>query len=105
MVAGHHYFKDETTAVFDLRFNGNTGYFEGRKTAKVSAPNYSIKGKNNEGHGAIPWLKLKAYGSGSVGISEGFRMITAGGEPPATCKGQKSNFEVEYAAEYWFYGQ
>jgi hypothetical protein len=105
LVAGHHYFKDSTTAVFDFRANGVTGYFEGRQTATVSAPDYAVKGKNGDGDGAVPWLKLKAYGDGSVGLSEGFRIITAGGEPPKTCEGQKGDFEVPYASEYWFYGQ
>jgi hypothetical protein len=105
LVAGHHYFlPDKTTAVFDMRVNGQTGYFEGRKTAVVDAPDYAYKGKNNEGDGAVPWLKLKSTGK-SVGLSEGFRMITAGGEPPKSCSGQPGNFEVPYAAEYYFYGQ
>ncbi len=41
--------------------------------------------------------------SGATGnLQEVYRINTAGGNPPATCEGMKSTFEVQYAAEYVF---
>lgn len=65
LVKGHHFLSDATTAVFDLRLNGDTDWFSGTKTADVPAPGYAVKGMNNQGNGAVDWLKLtRKDGSG-----------------------------------------
>jgi Protein of unknown function (DUF3455) len=105
IVAGVHYFSDDTTPVFDFRGadgRNDPALFIGKKADAVPAPNYSVKGIDNKGDGAVPWLKLDAV-TGSVDFKEAYRMITAGGLPPTDCAGQKDTFEVDYAAEYWFY--
>lgn len=35
---------------------------------------------------------------------EVYRVHTSGGQPPSTCRKEQKEFQVEYAAEYWFYG-
>ncbi|KAH0543051.1 hypothetical protein FGG08_002564 [Glutinoglossum americanum] len=103
LVAGHHYFRDPTTPVFDFRVNsGDKDVFCGKKSTNVAAPQWSIKGKGDGGDGAVDWLKLSTV-DGTEGFKEGYRMVTAGGSPPPTCKDKPSSFEVDYAAEYWFY--
>ncbi len=67
LFVGHHYFSDETTPVFDFRINGKTDIIFGQKKSNVSAPDYSVKGVNKEGFGAIDWLKLESK-AGTVGI-------------------------------------
>lgn len=37
-------------------------------------------------------------------VKEIYRVNTAGGNPPKTCDGMPTTFEIQYAAEYWFYG-
>jgi hypothetical protein len=128
IVAGHHYFSGPTTPVFDFRVNDDDkDIFCGKKATNVSPPERSVKGKNNEGDGAVDWLKLDSV-DGTSGFKEGYRVVgvfnsslssckdgafslisrsrtqvTAGGNPPPTCKDKPAAFEVDYAAEYWFY--
>lgn len=83
--------------------NSNTDYIEGKKSANVPAPQYATKGRDNQGNGAVDWLKLTKK-KAAPGLEEVYRMITAGGNPPKTCAEQEKDFEVEYAAEYYFYG-
>ncbi|MCJ1303419.1 hypothetical protein MMC08_006228, partial [Hypocenomyce scalaris] len=64
-----------------------------------------IAGEKVAGYGSVAWLQLQAE---TVTESEGvvkevYRLNTAGGNPPPTCKGQLAAIEVQYAAEYWFY--
>ncbi|KAI9828777.1 MAG: hypothetical protein M1832_001882 [Thelocarpon impressellum] len=101
-VLGHHYFSDATTPVFDLRATGGADLTFGKKTHNVPPPDYSSKGPGGKGDGAIDWLKLSSK-DGSVNIKETYRMVTAGGVAPATCEKQPEKFEVDYAAEYWYY--
>ena len=56
-----------------------------------------------QGFGAVDWLQLKAK-SGSTELMEAYRVFTAGGKAPSTCEGQPATFEMQYSAEYWFYG-
>lgn len=51
----------------------------------------------------MPWLKLTARSGATGNLEEVYRVNTAGGNPPATCAGMPATFEVQYAAEYWFY--
>ncbi|MCJ1288969.1 hypothetical protein MMC34_000500 [Xylographa carneopallida] len=88
---GHHYFSNATTPTFDL---GAYGFVHAKKTASVPAPSPAD----------VAWLKLEHEAQGEVGsIAEIYRLNTAGGTPPANCSGMAAEFNVQYAAEYWFY--
>ncbi|PVI00053.1 hypothetical protein DM02DRAFT_718575 [Periconia macrospinosa] len=56
------------------------------------------------GEGAMQWLRLVDDGMSVDGIDTVYRIETAGGSKPASCKGRKGDFEVPYAAQYWMYG-
>lgn len=95
LTAGHHWFSNLTTPFFKLDTEAHTwGSVWVKKGAAGDAPN---KAKD------IPWLKLLAVDKAGCSISEVYRLNTAGGLAPTNCEGQKPNFEVQYAAEYWFY--
>lgn len=105
--SGTHYFYDTTTPVFDLRtptHDYGVGAF--KKSNAAAAPAGAKIGPLNSGDGAVPWLKLKAAVVPGITntIQEVYRVHTAGGSPPKTCQGQRAAFEVQYAAQYWFYG-
>ncbi|KAI9833646.1 MAG: hypothetical protein M1819_003599 [Sarea resinae] len=98
-IAGHHYFAADGTPTFDL---GSFGFLRGMKIADSPAPANAPNSPN--GAGAVDWLALTAK-TGSFGVSEVYRVETAGGKAPASCAGVgKAGVQVEYAAEYWFYG-
>ncbi|OXV10487.1 hypothetical protein Egran_01759 [Elaphomyces granulatus] len=90
-----HYFADNSTPTFDFRPYGHPDWIQAKRLQGVPAPANSIPG-------SVPWLKL-GYKAGS-GIKEVYRVFTAGGNPPANCENQTSTLEVDYAAQYWFYG-
>jgi Protein of unknown function (DUF3455) len=76
-----------------------------KKIGDIPAPKGAAAGANGEA--AVDWLALSDDGKGtSVGLGEVYRVETAGGDPPETCEGIKSDtvFSVQYSAEYWFYG-
>ena len=100
---GVHTFSGPTTPVFDLSAAG-IGVFDGKKNGAIAAPAGSSMGPNGKGNGAVDWLHLTAL-QGSKGITDVYRTYTAGGKPPATCKGQGKTIQVEYATQYWFYGE
>lgn len=64
----------------------------------------------------MPWLKLQVLDVGAqgcdvqpedtqAGVKEIYRVNTHSGSAPATCAGKpEGEFEIDYAAEYWFYG-
>jgi len=99
-IIGHHYFDSAGVPTFDL---GSTGFAKAKKSAGISAPANASKGPNNQGVGAVDWLDLCDAG-GSKDLSEVYRVETAGGKAPASCSGQPKDMEVQYAAQYWFYG-
>ncbi|KZM19016.1 uncharacterized protein EKO05_0010344 [Ascochyta rabiei] len=73
------------------------------KLNETDAPTSSCPGTNAEG--AIKWLLLKdTKGLSQGGINTVYRIETAGGNKPATCKGRKAAFEVKYSAQYWIFG-
>ncbi|RAQ55756.1 hypothetical protein AFGD_011217 [Aspergillus flavus] len=99
---GHHFF-DGSTPVFNLDTTAahQYGIARTKKEAQVDAPSNAIQGNN----GAVAWLYLSAT-SGSVGDYSGvYRVDTAAGSPPKTCKDMPSEFTVDYAANYYFYGK
>jgi len=103
-MTGHQYFLDPTTPYFnmdtDLHQYG-AGPF--KKLNASDAPADAIKGQNNQGNGAVAWLKLDAQDPDGQIFQEVYRVNTAGGNPPKSCTGMAASFEVQYSAEYWFY--
>jgi hypothetical protein len=95
---GHHYFAADGTPTFNLSAVGDILFCQ--KIATVNAPANADIGP--DGTGAVPWLMLTDKG-GSVGLSQVYRVVTAGGKAPASC--QDTNLiSIQYAAEYWFFG-
>lgn len=74
-----------------------------RKANATAAPAGAMKGVGGKGDGAVAWLKLCALGGEGESLKEVYRVQTAGGNPPASCAGMPSAFEVQYAAQYWFF--
>ena len=101
-VLGQHFFTAPTAPVFNL-LPGKIGWLAGAKAGDIIAPPGSTPGPNGVGNGAVDWLMLTAK-PGSSDIQQAYRVFTAGGKAPATCAGQRSAIEVQYAAQYWFYG-
>ncbi|EME85530.1 uncharacterized protein MYCFIDRAFT_161194 [Pseudocercospora fijiensis CIRAD86] len=103
-LSGHHYFTDSTTAYFNLDTT-LTSYGAGgfQKLNSTAAPEDACVGQNGRGYGAVPWLKLTAKNPEGCVFQEIFRINTAGGVAPKSCQGQQEEFQIEYAAEYWFY--
>ncbi|KAF1995630.1 hypothetical protein P154DRAFT_556702 [Amniculicola lignicola CBS 123094] len=100
MLSGHHIFIGAPAAPFFDLNAGLNGYgsVTGAKAGNSTAPATASKGTNNLG--SVPWLKLK----GTAGdYKEIYRINTAGGVAPKTCDGIVGTFEVDYAAEYWFF--
>ena len=98
-VLGHHYFNAAGQPTFNL---GSVGFLTGKKVGDIPAPANASAGPYDQGYGAVDWLALADAG-GSVGISEAFRVETAGGKPQPSCDGFVGSIEVQYAALYWFY--
>lgn len=101
---GKHFFNAAGKPTFDLTGGSPPARLTAKKVAAVPAPAGSYAGAQNEG--AVPWLYLTDSGQGLSfgGITDVYRVETAGGAAPANCAGMAGAFEVQYAAEYWFYG-
>jgi hypothetical protein len=98
-ILGHHYFDSAGTPTFNLSTVNKIGFVG--KAASVNAPALAHKGP--AGTGAVPWLQLnKKIGYTSVGISQIYRVETAGGNPELTCT-VAGVMSIPYGAEYWFY--
>ena len=98
-ILGHHYFDSAGTPTFNLSTLNKIGYVG--KAASINAPASANKGP--AGTGAVPWLQLnKKSGYASVGISQVYRVETAGGNPELTCTAA-GVMSIPYGAEYWFY--
>ncbi|OJI98759.1 hypothetical protein ASPVEDRAFT_25610 [Aspergillus versicolor CBS 583.65] len=98
MEIGKHYFTADGVPFFDLRSqHSSNDWLSCQKEAEMPAPERPGNGVNED----VAWLKLKHVDGG---LSEVYRLHTAGGSPPATCEGISGEFTMEYAAEYWFYG-
>ena len=112
---GHHFFNAAGTPIFDMSAFGG-GVFAGALAASVKGPPtadyytpsqaYSRRKRGN-GDGrpktlpAINWLRLTPVAGSTEGrFREGFRVVTAGGTAPESCKDQPAHFEVPYATEY-----
>lgn len=102
LLSGHHFFSNATTPAFDMTIS-NVGFAPCAKNNSASAPPGASVGQNGVGLGAVTWLKLITRTGATGGLEEVYRVNTAGGSAPATCAGMPATFEVQYAAEYWFY--
>jgi hypothetical protein len=99
---GHHFFPTATTPTFNFSMSGK-GELQAKKIAGVTAPSGSNSGVKGEAYGAVDWIYLQDNGLGvSQQLSSVYRVETAGGKPPASCKAGQ-HIEIPYAAEYWFY--
>lgn len=103
-ISGHHYFTNTTTPTFNLNTaTQDLGFAPCSKNNTSPAPTGSPVGQGGQGHGAVAWLKLITREGATGNLEEVYRVNTAGGNPPATCAGMPAIFEVQYAAEYWFF--
>ena len=101
---GVHYFDNIDGAPvpsFDLRRNDE--FLSAQKVGDVPAPIGPHHGQNSAG--AVDWLLLTKDGSGrSVGLTEAYRINTAGGTPvQGACGTGEKEVHVKYVAEYWFF--
>jgi hypothetical protein len=105
-LSGHHFFQNTTTPVFNLDTTAKQqfGLIVAEKVASSNAPTGSPKGQADLGFGSVTWLYLQAESGTTNGLQSVYRLNTAGGNPPQTCEGMPAMFTVQYAAEYWFFG-
>jgi hypothetical protein len=102
-VLGRHFFtllNKTASPVFALDRLAQSPFPEAQvsKINSTDAPKSAYPGLACEG--AVPWLYLadrKELSTG--GIDTVYRLETAGGKAPATCKGLTRSFEVQYAAQ------
>ncbi|KAJ5162674.1 Protein of unknown function DUF3455 [Penicillium coprophilum] len=82
---GHHFFFDATTPEFNLNITPQKqdGIVMTKKAGAIDAPSDATVGNYK-----------------SV-----YRVNTAAGSPPKTCKGMPPTFEIQYAANYYFFGE
>ncbi|CAD6581781.1 MAG: hypothetical protein ASARMPREDX12_000664 [Alectoria sarmentosa] len=76
------------------------GLLYGSSVGDIPAPAGASAGP--QGYGAVDWKALTGV-AGSVGLTEVYRVETAGGKAPASCAGLGATIQVQYAAMYWFY--
>lgn len=98
---GHHFFQN-SVPIFNLNTpEHQDGLAFTALEDKIDAPEDALDGDN----GAVAWLYLSTV-DGTVGdYSSVYRANTAAGQPPKTCEGMPSSFEVQYAANYYFFGK
>ncbi|KAJ5189137.1 Protein of unknown function DUF3455 [Penicillium cf. griseofulvum] len=97
LIIGEHHFNADGDPVFDMGLSGSKLWIATNKIAATPAPSSTSKSSCD-----VPWLKL-GHKKGD-GIQEVYRVVTSQGDPPSTCAGQNTMIQVDYAAEYWFYG-
>ncbi|WYZ46514.1 hypothetical protein EsH8_IX_000739 [Colletotrichum jinshuiense] len=101
-ISGHHLFTGTGVPLFKLETEGQRiGDAYCAKNGSMPAPVTAQTGQHGEA--AVAWLKLRTIEPSTGGLQEVYRIHTAGGSPPASCKDQPSAFEVQYATQYWFY--
>jgi hypothetical protein len=98
---GHHFFTNVTPEFnFDTTVTKQFGVAMTKKGGQIDAPSTAVQGK----YGAVPWLYLSTI-EGTVGKYKGvYRVDTASGSPPDDCSGMPSSFEIQYSANYYFFG-
>ncbi|KAJ5759189.1 hypothetical protein N7520_006345 [Penicillium odoratum] len=104
LILGEHYFNAAEYPIFDLRLSGAQDWVVATKNASVDAPQTSKLTKQN-----VAWLELDRKSGNKEcsgkGIQKVYRVKTYQGSAPSTCAGLNETIEVQYAAEYWFYGR
>jgi len=99
-ISGQHYFSNLTTPVFNLDTAAmDLGFAPCAKNNSEPAPAGAAMGQDDEGFGAVAWLKLLTRDGATGNLKEVYRVNTAGGKPPTTCAGMPATFEVGCAAE------
>ncbi|EPS33420.1 hypothetical protein PDE_08382 [Penicillium oxalicum 114-2] len=102
LILGEHYFNAAGEPTFNLTMGGLDAWIISKKNAAVTAPARVARNACPEKGRDVAWLKLdKKQGED---VKEVYRVVTFQGSAPSTCAGQKERFQVDYAAEYWFYG-
>jgi hypothetical protein len=101
-IAGHHFFADvEGNNTPTFAFDKLKTPYPLTQVAKMNAtdaPVNACPGKN--GLPAVQWLYLQHQkGISQGGVNTVYRVETAGGNKPATCKGSPKSWEVKYAAQ------
>jgi hypothetical protein len=102
-VIGRHFFgllTQTAIPIFALDRLAQSPYPEAQvsKIDSMNAPESAYPGLAREG--AVPWLYLSdREGLSTGGVNTVYRLETAGGKAPTTCRGQKRNFEVQYVAQ------
>jgi hypothetical protein len=72
-----------------------------KKQGQIAAPSDATSGK----YGAVAWLYLTTT-DGTIGNYKSvYRVDTAAGSPPKTCKGLPAAFQMQYSANYYFFGE
>lgn len=104
-ISGEHFFTNATTPFFKVEIAPNQVIGEAKCAKEAGVPAPKEAGKGQQGEAAVAWLKLKTLEGATGGLKEVYRVETAGGSPPATCAGMPADFQVQYATQYWFYGQ
>jgi hypothetical protein len=95
--SGRHYFRADGTPYFETE---SGDFIYAAKDAAVPAPPNALGNKNGP---AIAWLKLSQKAGESYGnIQQVYRVVTAGGAAPQTCK-KAGGLSIEYVTEYWMY--
>ncbi|OGE55027.1 hypothetical protein PENARI_c005G04191 [Penicillium arizonense] len=100
---GHHFFFDATTPEFNLNTTPDKqdGIVMSKKQGQIAAPSDATSGK----YGAVAWLYLTTT-DGTIGNYKSvYRVDTAAGSPPKTCKGLPAAFQIQYSANYYFFGE
>ncbi|KAI9739251.1 MAG: hypothetical protein M1834_007464 [Cirrosporium novae-zelandiae] len=105
-VLGYQYFPKIHYAITDL---GSHGYMEGKADADYQIITADGNPRGPDGSVALSWIREYASaGTPSWGVSQTYRVYTAGGEPGLgiSCEefGETAEFDVQVAAEHWFYG-
>ncbi|KAK7525803.1 uncharacterized protein IWZ02DRAFT_374591 [Phyllosticta citriasiana] len=102
LLSGHHYFTNASTPFFNLdTADHNWGVVALQKAASASAP--STGSGAAASNGSCAWLQLAARDEPGLAWKEVYRLNTAGGNAPDTCEDIDGDFEVQYAATYWFW--
>jgi hypothetical protein len=97
--SGHHEFTETGVPLFKLVTDKvNYGYVKAKPVANSTAPANANRGP--DGNGSVLWLKLVAT---EGDYKEVYRLETAGGAAPKTCKDMPATFQVPYATQYWFW--
>lgn len=98
---GHHFFTGSVPEFnLDLTATKQFGLAMTKKVGQINAPKTAVTGE----YGAVAWLYLSTI-DGTVGKYKGvYRVDTASGSPPETCNGMPSSFEIQYSANYYFFG-